>query len=85
MLGGKQTRDDRGGGRGPADEGVSAVLHNHCGQISSQLVSSKHAYQAEVNLPWTPHNLVSLCALRAQIPTRPTRSYNTANYTTPSS
>jgi hypothetical protein len=35
----------------------------------SEPILSECTYEAEVNLLWTPHNPVSVCALRAQIPT----------------
>ena len=37
--------------------------------IGRQLILSGCTYEASVNLLWTPHNLASVGALRAQIPT----------------
>ena len=38
---------------------------------TSQLILSGGAYEAQVNLLWTPANLASFGALRAQTPTQP--------------
>ena len=40
-------------------------------EVSSPLILSGCIYEAQGNLLWTPHDLVSLGALSAQIPTPP--------------
>jgi len=43
---------------------------SNCGYLGSQGTYGKYTYEASVDLLWTPHDFVSSCALRAQIPTR---------------
>ena len=36
--------------------------------VASRVILSERTHEASLNLRWTPHNLASLCALRAQRP-----------------
>ena len=48
---------------------VRASTSEPCRPPSSQLILSRCTYEASVSPLWTPHNLASVCALTAQIPT----------------